>query len=179
MTNDARPLATAKAELMTASDAEPIPYSRVLQVLEQSGFLWLSTTRPTGHAPHVRPILAVVVDGLLYSTSNRGARKAKNLDINPRSALSARDDDMDVVFEATAQHVDDVATLERVARAYDKKYGWPVTIQDGAYDAPYGAPTAGPPPYHLFRFTPTAVFAFGTNDTYAPRSTRFTFTTVE
>jgi hypothetical protein len=51
-----------------------------------------------------------------------------------------------------------------------------VTIEDGAYQAPYGAPTAGPPPYHLYAFAPTAVYAFGTNESLGPRSTRFAFT---
>ena len=56
---------------------------------------------------------------------------------------------MDVVVEGVAARVDDDATLQRVAAAYDAKYGWPVTIVDGAFDAPYGAPTAGPPPYEV------------------------------
>lgn len=153
---------------------EPIPYDRTLQVLAAAPMLWLSTTRPT-RGPHVRPVLAVVVDGLLYSTSNPRAVKARNLTDDPRSAICARDEEMDVVFEATARRVDDLDVLRQVARAYDEKYGWPVTIENGAYLAPYGAPTAGPPPYHLYSFTPTTVYAFGTTETFAPRSTRFAF----
>jgi hypothetical protein len=54
-------------------------------------------------------------------------------------------------------------------------YGWPVTVRNGAFDAPYGAPTAGPPPYVAYRIRPDTVFAFGPDDTAAPRSTRWRF----
>ena len=53
-------------------------------------------------------------------------------------------------------------TLEKVAEAYRAKYDWPVTVTEGGFDAPYGAPTAGPPPYQPFEITPAAVFGFGT-----------------
>jgi hypothetical protein len=65
--------------------------------------------------------------------------------------------------------------LQSVRDAYEAKYGWPPEVRDGAFDAPYGAPTAGPPPYHVFRIEPEVVFAFGTGDATAPRSTRWRF----
>jgi nitroimidazol reductase NimA-like FMN-containing flavoprotein (pyridoxamine 5'-phosphate oxidase superfamily) len=76
----ARPAAAAP---LVAPDREPIPYDRVLRVLAESPFVWLSTTRATG-APHVRPVLVVVVDGRLYSSSNLAAAKARNLAGNPQ-----------------------------------------------------------------------------------------------
>ncbi|MGH9244498.1 MAG: hypothetical protein ACRD29_09310 [Acidimicrobiales bacterium] len=48
-------------------------------------------------------------------------------------------------------------------------------MRDGAFDAPYGAPTAGPPPYQPYAVTPTVIFGFGTNDKFAPLSTRWRF----
>jgi hypothetical protein len=71
--------------------------------------------------------------------------------------------------------VRDEATLRRVAEVYDAKYGWPVTSRDGAYDAPCGAPTAGPPLYDLYRITPAVVLGLGTDESFAPRSTRWRF----
>lgn len=60
--------------------------------------------------------------------------------------------------------------------AYESKYGWPVTVtEEGLFDAPYGAPTAGPPPYRPYAITPSVVYAFGTSDNLGIRSTRFTF----
>jgi hypothetical protein len=37
------------------------------------------------------------------------------------------------------------------------------------------APTAGPPPYELYRIEPVTVFALGTSEELAPLSTRFRF----
>jgi hypothetical protein len=82
---------------------------------------------------------------------------------------------MDLVLEGTAAYVTDVDHLQRLADAYREKYGWPPVVVDGAFDAPYGAPTAGPPPYRPFAISPEAVYAFGTDDAFAPRSTRFAF----
>jgi hypothetical protein len=42
-------------------------------------------------------------------------------------------------------------------------------------DAPYGAPTAGPPPYEVYAVAPEVVYAFGVDDEHAPRSTRWRF----
>lgn len=49
-----------------------------------------------------------------------------------------------------------------------------VTIVDGAFAAPYGAPTAGPPPYYVYEIRPETVFAF-TTDESPPRPTRWRF----
>jgi hypothetical protein len=65
--------------------------------------------------------------------------------------------------------------LERVAGAYMSKYGWNVTVRDGAFQDTEGAPTAGPPPYDVYVITPTTIFAFGTNDDTMNLSTRWEF----
>jgi len=63
-----------------------------------------------------------------------------------------------------------------VGDAYRDKYGWPVTVTaDGAFDAPYGAPTAGHPPYRVYELTPTVAYAFGTDNHLGERSTRYRF----
>jgi hypothetical protein len=82
---------------------------------------------------------------------------------------------MDIVLEGAAAKVTSHDTLEKVAEAYRAKYGWPVTVTEGGFDAPYGAPTAGPPPYQPFEITPAAVFGFGTAREFAGRATRFAF----
>jgi nitroimidazol reductase NimA-like FMN-containing flavoprotein (pyridoxamine 5'-phosphate oxidase superfamily) len=91
---------------------------------------------PAGR-PHVRPVLAVWVDGALYSTSTKASRKGRNLAADPRCTVTARTDTMDVVLEGTATQVTSEDALRQVAEAYRAKYGWPVTVTNGAFDAPY------------------------------------------
>jgi hypothetical protein len=152
----------------------PMGWDDARSVVADAQFYWFATTGPSG-APHVRPVLGVWVDGRLYTTSNPARRKARNLQANAQVAFTVREPGVDLVLEGTAERVRDHATLEAVAKAYHDKYGWPVTIEGDAFDAPYGAPTAGPPPYEPYEVTPSTVFAFGTDDEQAPHSTRFRF----
>jgi Pyridoxamine 5'-phosphate oxidase len=142
--------------------------------LAQSRSFWLATTR-ADRRPHVRPVLAVVVDDIVYSTTSPSARKARNLATNAHCAITASSDDIDFMIEGTAAPVTAEETLERVAEAYRSKYGWPVTVRNGAFHAPFGAPTAGPPPYQPYALVPEVVLGLGTNETYAMRSTRWRF----
>jgi hypothetical protein len=82
---------------------------------------------------------------------------------------------MDLVVEGNAARVENETRLVAVADAYQEKYGWPATVRNGTFDAPYGAPTAGPPPYVVYEVTPRVVFGFGTDEELAPRSTRWRF----
>ncbi len=164
----------AAAELLTAEGTEPLPWAEVRDRMADERFYWLATVGPGGR-PHVRPVLAVWLEGALYSSSSPKARKARNLAGGSGCALTARTDGLDIVVEGHAATVADDDLLRRVAERYLAKYGWPVTVRDGAFDAPYGAPTAGPPPYEVYRIVPEVVFGFGTDDTFAPRSTRWRF----
>lgn len=123
-----------------------IPWDVARDRLAESQVYWWATTRSDGQ-PHIRPVLAVLIEGVLYSTTNRRARKARNLEANERFAFSTSTDEIDFVVEGRATPVTDVGTVERIAEAYRAKYEWPVTVRDDAFHAPYGAPTAGPPPY--------------------------------
>ena len=160
--------------MLTGADVEPIPWAEAEARLAGERFYWLATAHPDGR-PHVRPVLAVWVDGALYASTNPTARKGRNLDHDPRCSVTARTGDLDVVLEGTARRVTDDETLVRVADTYRDKYGWPVEVRDGAFDAPYGAPTAGPPPYRVYAITPVQVFGFGTDDALGPRTTRWRF----
>jgi nitroimidazol reductase NimA-like FMN-containing flavoprotein (pyridoxamine 5'-phosphate oxidase superfamily) len=166
--------AIASETAVETTPATALAWSEARTQLADTRFYWLATVRADG-GPHVRPMLGVWVDGAFYTTSNPTARKAKNLHDDGRCAVTARTPHLDIVVEGSARQVSDDSTLQRVADAYNEKYRWPATVKAGAFDAPYGAPTAGPPPYELFELTPTTVFAFGTDDTYAPQSTRYRF----
>ena len=78
------------------------------------------------------------------------------------------------MVEGRAIHIDDDATLRRVAEAYAEKYGWPVDVRNGALHGD-GAPTAGPPPYQVYEVRPTTIFGFGGDESFT--STRWSFHT--
>jgi hypothetical protein len=148
--------------------------ARSLARLTEADSYWLVTIHPTGR-PHVRPVLAVVVGATPHVVMNLATRKAGNLAREPRCALTAPTEGLDLVIEGTAHHITDDPALEQVAGVYNSKYDWPVHPRDGALHGADGAPTAGPPPYQVYRITPRRAFGFGTTETLGPRSTRWRF----
>lgn len=160
--------------LVRGDPADVIPWEEVRDRIARAGDYWVATVRSNG-APHVRPVFCVWIDGRLYSTTNGTRAKARHLEANPRVAVTARVDGVDVVVEGRAGFVTDEATLERVAGAYRDKYGWPLEIRDGQAYAPFGAPTAGPPPFRPYAVTPEVVYGLGVTDELAPKSTKYTF----
>jgi hypothetical protein len=66
-----------------------------------------------------------------------------------------------VVLEGTAARVTDSDELHSVAMTFTTQ-GWPAQVEGDALTAEYSAPSAGPPPWHVYWVTPSTVFAFGT-----------------
>lgn len=159
--------------LIIAGHAEPTPWREAATRLAEAGTFWMATVRGNGH-PHLRPVLAVWVDGAMHFVSSTSARKWANLARSPRCSILAETQGLDLVIQGEAVRVTDDDRLRRVADAYDSKYGWPVEIRDGAFFAE-GAPTAGPPPFHIFEVQPKTAYAFGTDEGYEERSTRWRF----
>jgi nitroimidazol reductase NimA-like FMN-containing flavoprotein (pyridoxamine 5'-phosphate oxidase superfamily) len=155
-----------------AEHAEPTDGVAARRRLEDGRLFWLATVRPDG-APHVMPVLAVWLDNALYFVSGQASRKARNLARKPHCVITAAAEDAQLVVEGQAVKVTDAAHLQRVADVYASKYAWHVRVRNGAYDADYGAPTAGPPPYEVYEVAPTTVFAFGTAETFSPTRWRF------
>ncbi len=153
---------------------QPLEWDDVLERFGGVMTYWLTSVARDGR-PSVRPVFGVIVDGRFHTTSNVEARKARNLARDGRCTVSAGADGVDVVLDGTAERVLDPDHLERVAAAYRDKYDWAVTVDGDALDAPYGAPTAGPPPYAPFAVTPVAAWGFGTSDDTHTRTTRFHF----
>lgn len=131
----------------------PLPWSRPRDILASGhgATFFLGTTGPDG-SPHAAGVGALMVDGELYFTSGPGTRKARNLAGRPACTIAVALAGIDVVFEGEAARVVDPSTLDRVAAAY-RAGGWPAEVQGGALTAPFSAPSAGPPPWHLYRFT--------------------------
>ncbi|MHA6627858.1 pyridoxamine 5'-phosphate oxidase family protein [Pseudonocardia sichuanensis] len=130
---------------------------------------WLTTTNPDG-SPHVRPLGVVSVDGVWYFTSGPGTRKSRNIARDPRCAVSVATNAFDLVVEGSAERVVDTGVIETVAAAY-AAHGWPASATDDGVTAEFSAPSAGPPPWHVYRVVPSTVFALGTAEPYG--ATRF------
>jgi len=132
---------------------------------------FLGTVRPDGN-PHAAGVGALYLDGDVWFTSSPAARKARNLAANPRCTFSVRVKGIDVVLEGTAERISDGPTLDKLAARY-REGGWPVEVEGGAFTAPYSAPSAGPPPWHLYRFRFDTVFGVATAEPYGASRWRF------
>jgi len=155
---------------------DPMPWSRPRDLLaappEGKGSpRYLGTVTSQG-MPHSARVGAVWVDGDLYFTSNPDTRKSRNLAANPACTFSTSLEGVDVVLEGEASRVTDRATLERVAAVY-RELGWPAEVEGEAFTAPFSAPSAGPPPWHLYRFTYHTVFGVATVEPFAATRWRF------
>jgi hypothetical protein len=172
------PIANEPSTLQHAADhgRQPatLPWADVLERLSRADGIWVVTLDRTG-SPCPRPVFAAVADGAVHTSSSPAAQKARNLGGDARCALGAHSDDFDLILEGTGHRVTDPTALEHVAEAYRARYGWPVTVADDAMDAPFGAPTAGPPPYAVFRIEPTRAYAIGITDDTNYLSTRYRF----
>lgn len=142
-----------------------------MEELRRSSTFWVATVHPTGR-PHVVPVLAAVHADALHVAAGPATQKARNLARDPRVTVTTRGEDVDVVIEGAAHRVDESSALASVARAYARKYGWDVEARDGGLHGD-GAPTAGPPPYHVFRLAPHRAFGFPVTGNGTPTRWRF------
>ncbi|MFI5782244.1 pyridoxamine 5'-phosphate oxidase family protein [Nocardia sp. NPDC051570] len=148
---------------------EPLPWPRAQRAL--AGFaagpedtVFLSTCGPDGR-PHTAGVGAVWLDDGAYVVSGRSTRKSRNLAVNPACTLAFPLAGLDLVVEGTAAVVTDARILERVAARY-RELGWPATVEDGAFTAPYSAPSAGTPPWQLYFVTPSTAVGVATAEPY-------------
>jgi hypothetical protein len=121
---------------------------------------FLGTVRPDGR-PHAAGVGALWHDGDLYIVSGPETRKSRNLAANPACTISVHLEGIDLVLEGEVHRVTDPPTLERLAQLYREEGGWPAEVQGDAFTAPYSAPSAGPPPWYLYRFTFHTAFGVG------------------
>ncbi len=117
---------------------------------------FLGTVRPDGR-PHVAGVGAVWFDDKLWFVSGPGTRKSRNLAERSDCVFSVKLTDLDLVLEGEATRVTDPVTLERLVKQYNEG-GWPASVDGDAFTAPYSAPSAGPPPWYLYEFTPKRAF---------------------
>jgi nitroimidazol reductase NimA-like FMN-containing flavoprotein (pyridoxamine 5'-phosphate oxidase superfamily) len=144
---------------------------QAVQELHRASTFWVATTHPTGR-PHVVPVLAVVSGDALHFAAGPDTQKARNLARDARLTIAMHGDDFDVVVEGDAHMVRDDEALADIAAAYLHKYGWEVEVREGHLYGE-GAPTAGPPPYDVYRLTPNRAFGFPVTGDATPTRWRF------
>ena len=166
-------MTSVKQKNLTIYGEKPIPWSRALEQLDAGvdGTCWLATTRPDGR-PHVAGIGALWLEGKFYIVTGASTRKGRNLTKNPNCTISVALKGLDLAVEGSAVKVKDDATLQRLARLYAGQ-GWPATVKDGAFTAPYSAPSAGPPPWDLYAITPKTAFGVATAEPHGATRWRF------
>lgn len=123
---------------------------------------WLATIDSDG-SPHVTGVGALWVDGAFWFETGEMTRKGKNLARDSRCTLSVATDGFDLVVEGNAHKVTDPATVRTMA-AHWATGGWPCTVDDSglALTADYSAPSAGRPPWSVYRITLRAATALAT-----------------
>lgn len=150
-----------------------LPWSRPRDLLATATpvTFFLGTSRPDGR-PHSAGIGAAWLDGDFYFTSGPGTLKARNLAANPACTISVRLEGIDLVIEGDAARDVDASTLEQVASRY-REGGWPAEVEGDGFTASFSAPSAGPPPWHLYRFGFHTAFGVTTTEPYGATRWRF------
>jgi PPOX class probable F420-dependent enzyme len=158
-------------ERFSDPQAEATAWEEVEALLAEAELFWLTTVRADGR-PHVTPLVAVADDGVMHFTTGLDEQKARNLETNSRVALTTGNNTwaqgLDVVVEGTATRVTDTAALQRIAAAYDEKYGgdWHFEVGDGVFVHSGDSEAA------VFRVEPSKVLAFA-KDPHGQTSYRF------
>jgi Pyridoxamine 5'-phosphate oxidase len=120
---------------------------------------WLATIDADG-APHVTGVGALWVDGAFWFETGERTRKGKNLARDPRCVLSVATHGFDLVVEGEAAKVTDPAIVAEMAARWAAQ-GWPARVDETgqALTAAFSAPSAGPPPWAVYRLTPRTATA--------------------
>jgi len=134
---------------------------------------WIATIDADG-SPHLNGIGSLWLDGAFYFETGRTSRKGRNLARDPRCTISLGLHDFDLVVEGEAELVTDPTVVADIARRYAEE-GWPARVDDSgtALTAEFSAPSAGPPPWHVYRVVPKVATVVSTIEPGG--ATRWTF----
>jgi hypothetical protein len=132
---------------------------------------WLSTLDADGR-PHMTAVGAFWIEGRYYFSGGARSRKIRNLERDPRCAFGVAISGYDVALEGRAARVTDDAQLQRIAQVFASG-GWAPTVAEGGFTHEFSAPSAGPPPWYVYEFTPEDAYAVMTEEPGG--ATRWTF----
>lgn len=152
--------------------ASAVPWAEAISMLEQAEMFWLSTVRPDGR-PHVTPLIGVWLDGAMYFCTGADERKARNIEANAHCVLTTGCNTyghgLDLVIEGQAVRVRQHDQLQRIADAYEAKYGsdWHFDVQDESFKGQEGNVAL------VYRVAPSTAFGFGKGDPFSQTRWRF------
>jgi Pyridoxamine 5'-phosphate oxidase len=132
---------------------------------------WLATIDHDGR-PHVTGVGALWHDGAFWFETGGNTRKGRNIARDPRCTLSLAADRFDIVVEGEAEQVTDPAKVAELAALW--AVDWPCTVDESgtALTAEFSAPSAGKPPWQVYRINATSAMVLHIEPAGA---TRFTF----
>jgi hypothetical protein len=119
----------------------------------------------------VTPLIGVAQDGAVHFCTGLREQKARNLEHRQQVALTTGNNTwargLDVVVEGTAVRVVDRDALQRLADAYEAKYGsaWHFEVGDGVF-------RTGEDDAAVFRIEPAKLLAFA-KEPHAQNTFRF------
>ena len=153
--------APEREQSLVGEESETTPWEMARERLakpEHERTSWLATTRPDGR-PHLMPLIAFWIDGALHIVVGEGTRKARNLSADSRCVVATSSStlpSLDIVVEGRAEPIMEEDAVRHLAETL-RANGWPLEAKG---DKVYGpnAPTAGPPPYTIFRIVASKVF---------------------
>lgn len=134
---------------------------------------WLATINEDG-SPHVTGIGALWSDGAFWFETGEHTRKGRNIARDPRCTISVATHDFDLSLDGIASRVTDPAIVAVMAERWAAE-GWPARVDESgiALTAEFSAPSAGPPPWAVYKVTPIQATAVGTTEPGG--ATRWTF----
>ena len=155
------------------------PWEDIERLLTDAQLYWIITVRADGR-PHAVPLVGVWQDGAFAFCTGPEEQKQRNLDANPRVAVTTGstgangwDSGKDLVVEGTAVRVTDPEALQALADAWSAKYGedWRFEVRGREFVelSHSGGSTAGGA--WVYRVPPAKVIAFG--DAHGQTTYRF------
>jgi Pyridoxamine 5'-phosphate oxidase len=123
---------------------------------------WLSTIDPDGR-PHVTAVGAFWREDHYYFCGGPRSRKIRNIERDPRCTFAVALHGYDATLDGSAVRVTDDARLHTLAEVFATG-GWAPTVADGGFAHEFSAPSAGPPPWYVYEFTPERVVALHTKE---------------
>ena len=123
---------------------------------------WWATIKPDGR-PLLNSVGALWAGGAIWFTTGQQSQKARNLKLNPRCTIAMSAEDFDVAIKGRVERVMDPDLVAPRAKEWAAG-GWPCEVDESgiALTAPYSAPSAGPPPWFVYRVTPLKATAIST-----------------
>jgi hypothetical protein len=112
---------------------------------------WLASINRDG-SPHVTAVGALWFQSAFWFETGEGTRKGRNLARDQRCSLSVATDAFDLTVEGAAEMITDPETVAIMAERW-RAVGWPARVDDSgvALAADFSAPSAGPPPWTIYR----------------------------